>query len=201
MSEAQCLALLQRKITSFKKSCSEEKLKILNQWWPKSSVKNPCIGVMKLVPKVHKLCGPINEDSWIQLKSRPIRGAENDPIKDPSKALYGMLHSLLSSFRTRFPTLENNQNENFTELKGCDDYVQRLSLIELDSKKNLQTTLISADFSDAYTETGIEHLKISIKKVADLVKYEESFAEIMLELVDLVFFNCYFYTPFGLYRH
>ena len=93
MNEAQCVSLLLRKIKDFKNNCSSSELKILKNWWPRIPVKNPRIGVMKLVPKVHKLTGPISSNSWETLKSRPIRGAENDPLKDPSKALYGMLHS------------------------------------------------------------------------------------------------------------
>ena len=109
MSEKECIALLQKKIATFKKNCSDVQLKNLRHWWPKIPVKNPRIGVMKLVPKIHKLSGPITPESWKILKSRPIRGAENDPMKDPSKALYGMLHSMLADFRNLFPAIENDQ--------------------------------------------------------------------------------------------
>ena len=200
MNEAQCVSLLLRKIKDFKNNCSSSELKILKNWWPRIPVKNPRIGVMKLVPKVHKMTGPISSNSWETLKSRPIRGAENDPLKDPSKALYGMLHSMLKDFSKQFPSLENDQKENFTVLQGCDDYVQRLSLIKLNPGMCFETSLISADFSDAYTATGIEHLKKSILKVTNLVKYEKSHAELIVKLVDLVFLNCFFYTPYGLYR-
>ena len=200
MSEAQCVSLLLRKIRDFKKNCSASELKILSTWWPKIPVKKPRIGVMKLVPKVHKLSGPATSSSCENLKSRPIRGAENDPLKDPSKALYAMLHSMLKDFSKIFPSLENDQVEDFTVLKGCDDFVSRLSLVKLHPEKLCQTTLVSADFSDAYTSTGIDHLKQSILNVAKLVKYEDIYAGLVVKLVDLVFLNCYFYTPFGLYR-
>ena len=155
---------------------------------------------MKLVPKVHKLKGPISLDSWKQLKSRPIRGAENDPIKDPSKALYSLLQEMLGKFKTVFPKLDNDQIEHFTVLKGCDDNTKRLSFLKLDKQKSSQTILITADFSDAYTETDIEHLKESLRTVGLLVKYEDHHITLLEKLVDLVFLNCYFYTPNGLYR-
>ena len=122
MDEPQCLAMLLRKISNFKKSCSATENKILVKWWPRNTVKEPRIGVMKLVPKVHKLTGPITVNSWEELKSRPIRGAEKDPMKDPSKALYGMLHSMLDDLKKFFPSLFNDQVEKFSVLKGCDDY-------------------------------------------------------------------------------
>ena len=196
ISESRCLALLNGKITNFKKNCSKNQEKILRGFWPRKSVSIPRIGVMKLVPKVHKLDGPIDNDSWKDLKSRPIRGAENDPVKDPSKALYGLLQLMLSKFKMKFPALDNDQKENFTVLKGCDDYLGRVSLIQLDSKLFLQTCLISSDFSDAYTETGVERLKSSVRSVGDLIGYEHDHVDLIEKLIDLVFLNCYLYTPY-----
>ena len=107
---------------------------------------------------------------------------------------------MLSKFKMKFPALDNDQKENFTVLKGCDDYLGRVSLIQLDSKLFLQTCLISSDFSDACTETGVERLKSSVRSVGDLIGYEHDHVDLIEKLIDLVFLNCYFYTPYGLYR-
>ena len=71
---------------------------MLFEKWPKKRQIKPKIGVIKLLPKVHKLSGPINSESWVGLKSRPIRAAENDPMNEPSRALYRFLHEMLDKF-------------------------------------------------------------------------------------------------------
>ena len=105
---------------------------------------------------------PVTLDSWKELSSRPIRGAEMDPMKIPSTALYGMLKSMLSKFKLKF-------QDNFPILKGCDDYAERLSGIRLNSSKPFQTILLSADFGDAYTETSINHLQLSISNIGEIL--------------------------------
>lgn len=87
-TEAKCLSRLSQKIDYFKKTLSEEQKLELAKHWPTNSRFIPSIGVLKLAPKVHKLSGPIGPDSWKDLPSRPIRGAECDPMQTPSKALY-----------------------------------------------------------------------------------------------------------------
>ena len=75
MTEFECLALLQNKISVFKENLPHDQKQILNRNWPRILIKNPRIGVIKIVPKIHKLKNPINSESWSELKSRPIRGA------------------------------------------------------------------------------------------------------------------------------
>ena len=146
--------MLLRKISDFKINCSEVQLQILRGHWPKFSPSSYKIGVLKLVPKIHKLVGPFTVNSWKDLKSRPIRGAEQDPMKIPSKALYSLMHKMLEEFKQKFPKLNaSTQNNNFTVLAGCDDYLNRLSLLKLDPSKFSKTFIVSADFSDAFTET------------------------------------------------
>ena len=52
MSEDQCLAMLHRKISDFKQSCTEDQKKILSKYWPRAKIDKYRIGVLKLVPKV-----------------------------------------------------------------------------------------------------------------------------------------------------
>ena len=55
MTEGECLAYLSKQIDDFKKGCSQDQLKILTSLWPKSVIKKPRLGVMKLVPKVNSI--------------------------------------------------------------------------------------------------------------------------------------------------
>ena len=174
---------------------------MLKPYWPRGPNQLPRIGVLKLVPKVHKLVGPIGTDTWKELKSRPIRGAENDPMKVPSRALYFLLQKMLTDFQGIFPTVNtSNQSNNFTVLAGCDDYTARLNKLRLNSDLYSKTFLVSADFGDAFTETQIPRLQESISVTGHLLGYEKSKIDLLRSLVDLIFSNCYFLTPFGLFR-
>ena len=134
----------------------------MTKLWPKKLDLKCRIGVLKLVPKVHKITGPITSESWKTLSSRPIRGAENDPMRKPSQVLFALLKELLSIFKKKFPKLENNQESDFTVLAGCDDYIGSLSKLRLKSENMMKTTILTADFGDAYTETGINHIQESV---------------------------------------
>ena len=89
---------------------------------------------------------------------------------------------------------------SFPCLKGCDEYSSRITSIPLQTSSFSQTVLLSGDFSDAYTESQTERLKGSIMYLGKIVHYDEYKIQLILKLVDLVFNNCYFFTPYGLYR-
>ena len=199
MSEAECITFLCNRIHKFRISCSSLQKTLVNSLWPKEYFGNHRIGVMKLIPKVHKLKGPINKESWKQLPSRPIRGAESDPIRFPSKVLFHLLKNMLSDLQEMYDSI-NIRPLDFPILKGCDDYINRLKKIRLLSKDHMQTVLVTADFTDAYTETGIDRLKTSIRLIGDLVKTPNYIIDLILKLVNLVFDNCYFFTPYGLFK-
>ena len=97
MTEETCISHLLKNIADFKQQCSNDQITLLNRLWPKTAVQKYRIGVMKLLPKVHKLTGDIDENSWKFLPSRPIRGAELDPMKHPFKgreSLKSMINSV-----------------------------------------------------------------------------------------------------------
>ena len=199
MAEDTCVSYLLKEISNFKNECSYNQLILLNRFWPKAPVQKYKIGVMKLVPKVHKLSGKIDKESWKVLPSRPIRGAELEPMKAPSKVLYQLLQRMLKRLKEQYSYL-SMYHLKYPILNGCDDYINRLDTLRL--KKNLmsKTVLITADFSDAYTETCIDGLQKSILKIGELVGVPYFEIDLMNKLVAMVFSNCYFYTPTGLYR-
>ena len=92
------------------------------------------------------------------------------------------------------------QNRQKTVQFYLDDYLRRLGLLKLDSSKFSRTILLTADFSDAFTETQIPRLQESISVIGYLLGYTNSKTELIVKMVSLVFSNCYFITPFGLYR-
>ena len=72
--------------------------------------------------------------------------------------------------------------------------------MSLDSSKYSRTVILTADFGDAFTETQIPRLQESISVIGYLVIYSKHKIDLLISLVDLVFSNCYFCTPTGLYR-
>ena len=63
-----------------------------------------------------------------------------------------------------------------------------------------KTFLISADFDDAYTETKIQRLEESITIIGSLLGYDKAKTEMIVALMKLVFSNCFFKTPLGIFR-
>lgn len=120
-----------------------------------------------------------------------------DPLKSPIL----MLQALLQELKKIFPALySSNQQNHFPVLAGCDDYSARLSSVQLQPDLYTKTFLLTADFSDAYTETQIPRLQESISVIGSLVGYKKQKIDLIKSLVSLVFNNCYFFTMKGLYR-
>ena len=191
---------MHRLIYEFKCSCSEEQLRIINHLWPYEKSSTFRVGVMKLVPKVHKLEGLISHESWKKLSSRPIRGAEMDPMRFPSKVLFRLLNNMLQGFQKWYETMSVLLPFKFPVITGCDEFSSRVKELRLDRSKMMQTTFLSADFGDAYTETGISSLQASIRLIGEQIGVDYHEIDLMVKLVNLVFSNCYFFTPFGLYK-
>ena len=63
-----------------------------------------------------------------------------------------------------------------------------------------KTVLVSGDFGDAYTMSLIARLKDSVVYLGTALKYPGYIISLILDLIDLVFENCYFFTPYGLYK-
>ena len=98
-------------------------------------------------------------DSWKQLKSRPIIGAEQDPMKTPSKALFSLLQELLCDFKRIFPSLKHSiQPSDFTVLAGCDDYNDRIKSLRLDSAYHSKTVIMTA--SSVHQQAFIIYRKV-----------------------------------------
>ena len=69
MTEEQCIGKLVRTISDFRGALNDEQCTILKDHWPKFCQGPFRIGVLKIVPKKHKLSGPISTESWVHLKS------------------------------------------------------------------------------------------------------------------------------------
>ena len=92
MSADQCIILLKKAIEKFRTDLIPEEKVLLSKYFVKS---NPeCkVGVLKVIPKLHKL-STFTSVSWKSLPSRPIRGAETCPVNPYSKALCKMLQEM-----------------------------------------------------------------------------------------------------------
>ena len=136
--------------------------------------------------------GPLTHESWKSLPSRPIRAAETDPIRCLSEVLKTLLKELLDAAKQKLV-------QEFTILNGCEDYINRLGNIQIDDQKQLRTTFITADFADAYTSTSITHIQKSVLELGSFLNIHEDHISLMTDLIHVVFTNCYFDTPKGIY--
>ena len=94
----------------------------------------------------------------------------------------------------------SNSGIGFPVIYGCDEYSRNIHQIEFDRTTWSKKTLISGDFSDAYTQSSLLDLQSSISKLGTLSKWPQHKTSLAKKLVGLVFENCYFETPSGILR-
>ena len=108
MSEDQCIQFLKNAIQAFRSNLSPAGKIFLKKYF---TISNPNyrVGVLKLVPKIHKL-SEFDSDSWKKLPSRPIRGAKNCPVNPYSKTLCKMLQEMHLLLRKSFSDVVTSGN-------------------------------------------------------------------------------------------
>ena len=194
MSSEQCIIFLKRAIENFWSSISPEEKAFFRDYFRKGNP-NCRVGVMKLVPKIHKL-STFGSNSWKVLPSRPIRGAENCPINPYSRALCKMLQEMHSALKVEM----SSKGIPFPVIYGCDEYSDQIQKVNFDRLTWSQTTLITADFSDAYTKASLNDLQDSIAALGEVVNWPASKISLAKSIAKLVFENCFFETPTGIMR-
>ena len=194
MSSDQCINFLKDVIQEFRTGLTPEERELLKTYYSKSNP-NYRVGVLKLIPKIHKL-SVFDSQSWNKLPSRPIRGAENCPVNPYSQSLCKMLQEMHS-------ILKGSLKERGVELPliyGCDEYSSNVQTIRFNSTDCSQNTLISGDFSDAFTKSSLCDLQGSISKLGQIAGWSSSKISLAKKLAKLVFENCFFETPRGIFR-
>ena len=194
MSSEECIHFLKTAIDRFRSALNPEERSILKKFFANCNP-NFRVGILKLVPKVHKL-SVFTSMSWKSLPSRPIRGAENCPINPYSKALCKMLQDMHSTLKE---VLSKNGIE-FPVIYGCDEYSENIQKVEFERSTWSQKTLVSGDFSDAYTKSNLCDLQNSIGKLGPLAGWTMGKINLAKKLAGLVFNNCFFETPSGILK-
>ena len=194
LSADQCIHLLKKNINDFRSALVPEEKIFLRKYFSHSSP-DMKVGVMKIIPKIHKLSSFDNQ-SWKNLPSRPIRGAENCPVNPYSKALCEILQEMHSTLKV----IMTNNGTGFPLIYGCDEYSDIIQQVEYDRSTWSKKTLISGDFSDAYTKSSLHDLELSIRKLGAVSSWPEPKISLATKLAGLVFDNCFFETPSGILR-
>ena len=194
LSPDQCINLLKLTIQSFRSTLSQAERELLKQYFACGNP-NYRVGIMKIIPKIHKLT-EFGNQAWTKLPSRPIRGAENCPVNPYSRALCKLLQEMHISVRNELSETGNK----FPLIYGCDEYSENIQKIKFSRSSWSEKTLISGDFSDAYTKSSLADLQESIKKLGIIARWAEHKISLATKLARLVFENCYFETPSGILR-
>ena len=194
MSADQCINFLKSAIQTFRSELCSEGRSALKTYFANCNP-NYRVGVLKLVPKIHKL-STFDSTSWKKLPSRPIRGAENCPINPYSRALCKMLQEMHSSLKIVF----SDAGIAFPLIYGCDEYSANIHNVSFDRSVWSLNTLVSADFSDAYTQSNLLDLQASIAKLGPIAGWPQPKIVLAQQLSKLVFENCFFETPSGILR-
>lgn len=111
-----------------------------------------------------------------------------------------LLQELYSKIEDNFYNGDFGQNFSFPIIYGCEEYSHKVSKISVERGKWNHLTLISGDFSDAYTASSLGDLKDSILYLATIVGWTDDKIELSKSLAELVFENCYFLTPYGILK-
>ena len=194
MSNDQCINYLKLAIDTFRTGLSQEERQVLKKYFVNTNP-NFRVGVLKLVPKIHKLT-KFDSQSWKVLPSRPIRGAENCPINPYSQTLCRMLQEMHSLLKNAF----SERAITFPVIYGCDEYSEKIHKVAIDRNVGTLTTLVSGDFSDAYTQSRLADLTGAIEQLGQVVSWPNSKVVLAQKLSKLVFENCFFETPSGILR-
>ena len=181
MSSEQCINFLKKEIATFRKNLFENEKITLKHYFSPSNP-NFRVGVLKLIPKIHKMA-TFDKESWKKLPSRPIRGAENCPVNAYSKTLCRMLQEMHQSIKVIF---------------GCDEYSEKIQKVTYQNWSKI--TLISGDVSDAYTKSNLSDFESSLRKLSSLINWPSSKTTLAMKLAKLVFDNCFFETPDGIMK-
>ena len=170
LAEDECLQIIFKAIFDFRNELNGNQKELFKKYFKKCKP-NYRVGVMKLVPKIHKIAAPFNSEAWKKLPSRPIRGAENCPINGYSIALCKMLQEMHLQIKVIFETITLGQWSRTPIIYGCDEYSKLANTIEYSSDSWDQITIISGDFSDAYTASSLLDLQNSIFKLGNCVNW------------------------------
>ena len=191
LSNEQCLLLLKQVIETFRSSLEDEEKSFLLEVFSKPFSK-PAVGLLKLVAKIHKV-EKLDENSYNDIPSRPIRGAENCPINPYSKALCKLLQNLHCQVKIRM-------GHTYPIILGCDEYSNKIQQVEYPAAQCSSNTLLSADFSDAYTKSNLLDLQGALDKLGTFCNWPIGKISLCKKLSKIVFENCYFETPTGIQR-
>ena len=126
LSPDQCINLLKLTIENFRKSLKSEESLVLKQYFVNSNP-NFRVGVMKVIPKIHKI-SHFDNQAWKDLPSRPIRGAENCPINPYSQALCKLLQEMHVTLKCEL----TKTGIVFPLIYGCDEYSDKIQKLRFD---------------------------------------------------------------------
>ena len=199
LSEDECLRVLFLAIQEFRGKLNFIQRETLKKYFIKSKPIYK-VGCLKLVPKIHKEAGAFDEYSWKTLPARTIRGRENCPINGYSKSLCSLLQELHLEIKQMYIMGKLGQNTEFPIIYGCDEFSDKINKISVNKENWNHLTLISGDFSDAYTESRLIDLEGSILYLATFVGWTSDKIKLAQTLAKLVFENCYFLTPCGILK-
>ena len=189
LSSDQCINLLKVTIQNFRSTLKVKERELLKQYFVGGNP-NFRVGVMKIIPKIHKITD-FSSQAWTKLPSRPIRGAENCPINPYSQALCKILQEMHKTLRVELC----KHGIVFPLIYGCDEYSDNIQKIKFSPSSWSKKTLISGDFSDAYTKSSLADLQGSICKLGIIARWSEHKVSLASKLARLVFENATLKQP------
>ena len=196
LNEIQCINWLKTEIDNFKKSLSKDEYTIFKKHFS-WDVKNPNIACIKMLAKLHKLKEKPTILNVLDIPSRVVRGGESCPLNPYSKVLQIMLSDLIKDLKMAFNKITNSELL-FPLIDGCEKFKQHVDIVNNNPNDFFKTVLATSDFSDAFTNLGLQHLLNAIETASDWLKYADSKRNLLIKLAKLIVPFCTSVTPMGI---
>ena len=160
----------------------------------KHDISNPCLGSLRLMPKILKL-NKISPEAIPHLKCRGIKSSMSDPIRCVQLALDHVFSHIIYYQEKHFASTFGRNSPSVT---GVDEAIFR----------HKKTTIgpfghsleVEADFSNLYSFCNIELLKKHVTKGLKLAKISDNSRDYIFNLIEVEMTRSYFKEPSGIFR-
>ena len=150
-----------------------------------------------MLAKLHKLKEPPTKETVSNITSRVVRGGESCPLNPYSCVLQALLTEMINDLKQIFNNITKT-NLLFPLINGCDKFKEHIENISNNCNDFFKTLLITSDFSDAFTNLGLQHLKNAIENASTWLEYPTPKRTLLIKLANLIVPFCTFMTPMGI---
>ncbi len=159
-----------------------------------NTIENPCIGTLRLMPKILKL-KTICYDETTNLVCRGIKSSLCDPITIIQKAIDKIFDHLLYFLEIRFNTIFETSSPS---VMGIDEAIVRTHQARYGTYG--ESIELEGDFSDLYSNCNKQLLIECVKKCCKFANLHETTFNYIVILIEIEMDYSFFHEPSGIFK-